>query len=291
MTVKRFATLGWVLLVMLTLLGAGPASNPEALVRQGNAAFDRQDYPAAVDRYTRAEDRIVDPGLVAFNKATALYRLGAATEEAARRTGLYREAELHYRRALEDAAGQRRLGALYGLGTSLVQQGTGRGAAPLQEAVRCFEECLKQPDLNDQFAGDVRHNLELAKLLWLQAKNTRGSPDANPPDGGDDLPKKDPTRPESFQPGGDDAGGATPNAKGDKVRVQAEPGKTPIPTDQQPAPGTGNLPPVPDRDELVPMAPEDATAHLDRAAAKVLSERRQHQQRSARPPASSVKDW
>jgi tetratricopeptide (TPR) repeat protein len=291
MNAQRFATLGGMLVAVLALAGAGPATDPEALVRQGNAAFDRQDYAAAVDRYTRAEDRIADPGLVAFNKATAFYRLGAVTEEAARRTGLYREAELHYRRALEDAAGPRRLGALYGLGTSLVQQGTGRGAAPLLEAVRCFQECLKRPDLDPPFAEDVRHNLELAKLLWLQAKNTRGNPDANPPEGADDLPKKDPTRPESFQPGGEDPGGATPNAKGDKVRVQAEPGKTPIPTDQQPAPGTGNLPPVPDRDELVPMAPEDATAHLERAAAKVLRERRAHQQLAARPPASSVKDW
>jgi tetratricopeptide (TPR) repeat protein len=291
MNARRVTSLGWMLVVVLALVAAGPAADPEALVRQGNAAFARQDYAAAIDLYTRAEDRIIDPGLVAFNKATALYRQGAATEEAARRLGLYRDAELHYRRALEDAAGQRRLGALYGLGTSLVQQGTGRGAAPLQEAVRCFEECLKQPDLDASFADDVRHNLELAKLLWLQAKNNRSSPDANPPDGSDDSPKKDPTRPESLQPGGDDPGGASPSAKGDKVRVQAEPGKTPIPTDQQPAPGTGNLPPVPDRDELVPMAPEDAAAHLERAAAKVLRERREHQQRSARPPASSVKDW
>jgi tetratricopeptide (TPR) repeat protein len=279
------------LLVVLSLLAAAPGADPEALVRQGNAAFARQDYSAAVELYTKAEDRIVDPGLVAFNKATSLFHLAAATEEAPRRNGLFREAELHYRRALEDASEQRRWKALYGLGTSLVQQGIGRGAAPLQEAVRCLEECLKQPEMDPPFADDARHNLELAKLLWLQAKNTRGNSDTNPPNGGEDAPKKDPTRPESFQTGGDEAGGATPNARGDKVRVQAEPGKTPIPTDQQPAPGTGNLPPVPDRDELVPMAPEDAKAHLEQAAAKVLRERREHQQRSARPPASSVKDW
>jgi tetratricopeptide (TPR) repeat protein len=290
MNARRFVFSAGILFAVL-LLGAAPASDPEALVRLGNTAFARQDYAAAVDLYTRAEDRIVDPGLVAYNKATALFHLGAATEDAPRRTGLYREAELNYRRALEDAEGERRLGALYGLGTSLVQQGPGRGQAPLQEAVRCFEECLKQPDLPSAFADDVRHNLELAKLLWLQAKNTRGNPDANPPDGSDDPPRKDPPRPDSLQPGGEDPGGASPNARGDKVRVQAEPGKTPIPTDQQPAPGTGNLPPVPDRDELVPMAPEDATAHLDRAAAKVLRERREHQQQSARPPASKVKDW
>jgi tetratricopeptide (TPR) repeat protein len=290
MNARRIVAVGWIGLA-LVLVAAAPSADPLALVGQGNAAFARQDYPAAVELYTKAEDRILDPGLVAYNKATALFHLGAATEEVARRAGLYREAELHYRRALEDAPPPRRLRALYGLGTSLVEQGIGRGAPPLREAVRCFEECLKEPDLEEGFAADVRHNLELAKLLWLQAKNSRTNSDANPPDGGDDSPKKDPTRPENYQPGGDEAGGATPNAKGDKVRVQAEPGKTPIPTDQQPAPGTGNLPPVPDRDELVPMAPEDATAHLERAAAKVLRERHEHQQRSARPPATSVKDW
>src|SRR5262249_1686894 len=120
MNAKRFAPLGWMVIAVLALLGAGPAADPEGLVRQGNAAFARRDSAAALDRYTRAEDRIVDPGLVAFNKATAFFRVGAATEEPARRAGLYREAELHYRRALEDAAGQRQLGALYGLGTSLV---------------------------------------------------------------------------------------------------------------------------------------------------------------------------
>src|SRR5262249_29528146 len=154
MNAGRIVLLGWVPVAFV--LAAAPAADPEALVRQGNAAFARQDYAAAVDLYRKAEDRILDPGLVAFNQATALFHLGATTEEAARRAGVYREAALHYRRALEDAPSSRRLRALYGLGTSLVEQGTGRGAAPLREAVRCFEECLKAPDLDEEFAADVR---------------------------------------------------------------------------------------------------------------------------------------
>jgi hypothetical protein len=73
--------------------------------------------------------------------------------------------------------------------------------------------------------------------------------------------------------------------------VQINPGDTPIQTDQRSAPGKGNLPPVPDEDKLVPLAPEDASAHLRRALDRVLKERREHQQRSARTPAGSVKDW
>src|SRR5262249_36018685 len=161
---------------VLVLLAAAPPPDPEELVRQGNAAFAREDYAAAVDYYSRAEDGTLDPGLVAYNKAAALYRLAGQPDNAARRGSLYREAELQYRCTLEGAAGARRAGALYGLGNSLLQQGLRRGPAVLQDAVRCYEECLREPELAPELADDARHNLELARLLWLQARENPSKP-------------------------------------------------------------------------------------------------------------------
>lgn len=66
-------------------------------MRLGNAAFGQKDYDAAVNFFEAAEARTADPGLVAFNKAAALYRLGR-----------YAEAERHYRMCLEDAEGPRK---------------------------------------------------------------------------------------------------------------------------------------------------------------------------------------
>ena len=62
-------------------------------------------------------------------------------------------------------------------------------------------------------------------------------------------------------------------------------------TDQPRAPGEGNLPAVPDRDEMVPLPPEDAAAHLQQAAGRVLREQREHRTRSLKGPVPGVKDW
>ncbi len=274
----------------LLLVAAAAAPGPLELVRQGNTAFDRADYTAAVDLYGAAEDRIADPGLVAFNEATALYRLAGLPENAGRRASLYREAELHYRRCLEDATGPRRAAALYGLGNSLLLESAGRDPEPLQAAVHAYQECLGQDGLAPPMADDARHNLELAKLLWLQAKAAKKDQHEDDPDEDHRPPKPPPGREDDSQPGSAQQMAGTPSPSGDKARAEGQPGQEPIKTDEQ-SPGAGNLPPVPDKDELVPMPPEDAAAHLERATAEVLRERREHQHMTARAPSAGVKDW
>jgi Ca-activated chloride channel family protein len=277
------------LALLAVVLLAAASHNPENLVRQGNAAFAREDYSAAMDQYTAAEDRITDPGLVAFNKATALYRLAGQLESTPRRPGLYREAELHFRRCLEDADGVRRAEALYGLGNSLLQQTPTRGAEACKEAVRAYEECLRQDDLDPGLAADARHNLELAKLLW-QAAKTRKKDSSSEDDDSNDPQKQHPNRPDPGPNGGAEQQYGNPGPDGQRVRAQVQPGEQPIKTDES-SPAEGNLPPVPDQGDLVAMAPEDAAAHLEKAAAQVLRERRQHQHLAARLPVGSVKDW
>jgi Ca-activated chloride channel family protein len=275
----------------LVLMAAASAGTPEDLVRQGNASYQRDDFGGAVEKYAAAEDRITDPGLVAFNEAAALYRQAGQLESTPRRTGLYREAELHYRRCLEDAQGPRRAEALYGLGNSLLQQAATRGAEACQEAARAYDLCLAVEGTAPDLAADARHNLELAKLLGLQAKNHKKERNSEQED--DDA---DPSRPRPNRPDRGDGGPAelqtgTPGAAGERVRAQLQPGQQPIKTDEPRPPGEGNLPPVEDRDQLVPMAPEDAAGHLERAVARVLRERREHQHLTARPPSANVKDW
>src|SRR6516164_1882882 len=108
---RRTPRAWWLPFLALALVSAAPPEEADRLVRLGNEAFDREDYAAAMVYYTQAEDHITDPGLVAFNKGAALYRLGR-----------FREAELHYLRCREDAAGERRARLLYDLANAILQQ-------------------------------------------------------------------------------------------------------------------------------------------------------------------------
>ena len=51
-----------------------------------------------------------------------------------------------------------------------------------------------------------------------------------------------------------------------------------------------NLPPVPDSDQVVPLAPEDAAAHLRLATTRILDEQ-QKQQHALGRPTRNVLDW
>src|SRR5215470_16578264 len=94
---KRLRLLGLGVLA-LTLSGAAPDNAAvETLLRRGNAAFEAGKYAVAADLYDKAEVRATDPGQVAYNRATALYRLALAEEDAAQRGKLLRAAELDYR--------------------------------------------------------------------------------------------------------------------------------------------------------------------------------------------------
>jgi tetratricopeptide (TPR) repeat protein len=250
------------LLVAIPLLVSG--SLAEDSLRRGNAAYERGDYDRAAAAYVEAEARTTDPGLAAFNKAAALYQRGH-----------FRDAELSYRCSLEDAAGPRRTFALYGLGSALVQQGRERGREVLHEAIRCYEECLRQPDVSAELADDARHDIELAKLLaQLVPPKSNDKPNSRSDDE-EDKPKPPPERRQSPDPGMEPFGQGKADARAEKQRVGREQAKDAEKSDEGTA-GAGTLPPVPDREELAPMSRDDAQEHLKRAAARVLSEQRAH---------------
>jgi tetratricopeptide (TPR) repeat protein len=261
----------------LAVVSAAPQAHTEDVVRRGNAAFGREEYEAALKLYEQAEEHITDPGQLAFNEGAALYRAGR-----------FREAELHYRRALDGATGVRRARAAYDLGTCLLQQAANQDVKGLEAAITCFDACATDPHADGALRESAQHNLELARLLWHEArKAAKDAPSAK--DEGGDASMGD--RNQQDGPGGDpNMQAVKPDARGQiGVQQRADGSQQPIETTQQ-TPGKGNLPTLPDRDELVPLAPEDTAAYLQQAAARILRERREYRQ-SAVPAARNVKDW
>jgi tetratricopeptide (TPR) repeat protein len=268
----------WPIALSLTLLSAGAARQPEALIRQGNAAFEQGAYENALKLYEAAEERATDPGFVAFNEGAALYRAGR-----------YQEAELHFRRALEGASGPRYVHAQYNRGNCLLRQAAGSDITAITEAMRCYEACLVHAAADGELKSWAAHNLELARLLWQQARKTSEESPPKQPESGDNAPsgdnrdKQGPRNP---------LGDAEPGSNG-KVGTSGHPeqvgAKNAIETSEQ-TPGKGNLRPLLDRDELTPLTPEETAAHLEQAARRIVREQREYRQ-SAVSPAPSVKDW
>jgi tetratricopeptide (TPR) repeat protein len=266
------------LILALPILIGG--TQPADALRRGNIAYERGDYESAVRAYSQAESTITDPGLAAFNKATALYQRGK-----------YRDAEQAFRCALEDAVGPRRTFALYGLGSALVQQGRERGAEVLREAVRCYEACIQRDDISADLADDACHNIELAKMLLATiSPKSSDKPDTRPDDK-EEKPK--PPQPRTTPESGEEpVGKGKADSRGEKQRVRKDQAKDAQQTDEG-APGAGReLPPVPDQEDMAPMSPEDAQEHLKRAAARVMSEQRVHQKlKRARGSNENGLDW
>jgi tetratricopeptide (TPR) repeat protein len=263
------------------LIAATPPVDPEGCVRQANAAFERGEFDLALKLYGQAEERITNPGLVAFNKAAALYR-----------TGEFRDAEVHYRRSLEEATGARRATMLFDLGNCLLMQSKGADAKLLRQAVDCYALCLREPETPEPLRADARYNLELAKQLWVKARQARPNKEQGPDDPDEKKNKPEPKTPDEKTPGGvEPTPGQKPEPGTKAEPVDKNDPRQPIPVDAMQAPGSGNLPPVPDKDELTKMLPEDAARHLKRATERVLNERTKHRKDMAAKPSKVIDDW
>jgi tetratricopeptide (TPR) repeat protein len=262
----------------IALLAANPRSGPLEFVHRGNEAFAGGDFAAAVDLYTAAEDTISDPGLVAFNKGAAFYHLGQ-----------YREAELHYRRCLENPEGSRLARLLYSLANCLVQQAPNDEPDRLREAISLYRRCLQEEGADPTLLADARHNLELAQLLLLRTKSNKEGSNREQPQGSDESPlynqsdgAKGPASLNGRNRGGRRGQGLDARAGTDGMVAR---------DDQLHSPGTGNLPPIPDEDNLATLSPEDAAEHLRQQALRIERERKDHQLRNVPLGFPSWKDW
>jgi tetratricopeptide (TPR) repeat protein len=274
----------------LLLVGAAPDEDSEELVRQGNAAYARgertsnaeaakKEFEAALEFYNQAELRTTDPGLVAFNKAAALYRLGR-----------YREAGACYRCSHEDgtASPERRLRALYDCGTSLLQSDGGTNVKDLEVAVRFLRDCRRHttdPDLRER-AG---HNLELARLLLLKAKSDPNNPGSKP-NQEDEKPKTNQDEQPQGPEGNPEPQPAKGEGKGDPLPHDPTKGEQKAVETREPSPGKGKLGPLRDTDQLDPLDPRATETHLEQAARRIRANQREQRHAGARI-LPNVKDW
>jgi Ca-activated chloride channel family protein len=276
LTVKPVATAAAVAMTALMLLGAAPLPADDAL-RQGNDAIQRKDYESALRHYEQAEVDASDPGLVAFNKGAALFRLGRL-----------REAELCYLRCLQDRAipAERRRKALYDLGVALLQRGADmRDSDALRRAVEAFELFSQEANADQKLQDDAEYNLELARLLWRKVRTEKRSDDKQDNEG-DGNKGKSPNK--------------TPNQSGEDGGADKDPGTGPLDkaqagdrkigdTDRK-MPGAGNVQALPDRDQLQSMDANDALERLAREIRRI--ERQQAEAMgSTRDSTGNVKDW
>lgn len=279
-----------VLLLLLPLLAALVAAAPRAdlsvddLVRAGNAAAAAGDFETAEEWYTAAEERTADPGLVAFNKANALFHRER-----------FDAAERHYTRALDDADSPpaRRANALYNRGVCLLKQG---GLNKLRAAIDSFDRCLALSPADAGLVADAKHNLELAKLLWVEAR-ARDQKKPLPNDPPPDLPpepKQDRPPPQQFDPFGQNdplTSDHGPRAGGTPEAIRGGPnGGNPRQTDEKTA-GKGNAPVLSREDKLPDLTPDQVRSYLEALAVRVAKERRATADATAPPERPSVKDW
>ena len=266
----------------LLSLAPGPVADPLRYVREGNTAYQRGELTTAAKLYTVAADSTDDPGLIAFNLAAVL-----AAE------GEWRMAEQEYLRCLADreCPGERRNFAEYNRGVCLLKRG---GKATIfRVAINCFESVLDSNPGDPAFLADVRYNLELAKLLWQQARLREAKPPA-----ANDLPPEeerqlDPPRlppPELNDPNGSEGGPNRSTANMTPATNGTNAAGTPNATDQKTA-GAGTLAPLPDQDQLVKRSPEDTRTYLVKAQARLDAERRANAEMLAGPERKGVRDW
>jgi Ca-activated chloride channel family protein len=264
------------------LVSAAPLLDVEDLIQNGNNAFARQEYEEALKFYEQAEERATDPGLVAFNKGAALYRLKR-----------YREAELSYLRALEDRAAPstRQARALFDLGTSLLQTDPVRDAVDaLERAMDCFDRCRRHPSADAALKADAIHNLELARLLYNQAKQEAAQNKKPPP------PDHDKTQANDKHKGPDKTADKSLK-KGDGTTKDGD-GKNGTAVEGDPTKGDASdkklasslLDSLPNESKRVPISRDDVERLLAEQVRRIDRARRAH--RNPPPVAGAgVKDW
>jgi hypothetical protein len=288
---RHIRTIRWGLLGMVVaLVAAAPQSGVDDLIREANAAVAGKDFAAAVALYRKAEERALDPGLVAYNKGVALYQQAVAAEASSEKEQSFRQAELAFRCGTEGAEGTRLLHARLGLAGSLVQ-GRTQELAAIREAVGLYRACLQSDRLEAAAAEDVRHNLEIAKFqLWrLQARPNKPEKPKNNGEG-DKPPPPDPKKPDPKDPMGGDPmqGNRKPTPTENPGEVKKD-GKDPQPTEKTVG-GVGNLKTIYDPTQVPPLTAGEADSALDEAF-KAIRDRQRNRLRATRFPAGTVKDW
>ncbi|WP_149113554.1 hypothetical protein [Limnoglobus roseus] len=272
-----------VLFALSTTAVPPPEARPDEALRAANGAARQGNFSLADTLLDQSAERSRDPGLIAFNRAMICFEIGD-----------YREAEMNYVRCLDDRAipEERRIQAVYNRGVCLLHRG--EDAKLLRVAIGCFEQCLDSPATAGTLMQDVRHNLELAKLLWGQARAKQKEPPTP-----NESYEPEPPRAKPIETTPDDIGteqNANQQANRDPAGTQMNPsprtGSTPNATAAQQTPGAGTMPVVSgDAAEVQKLSPEDTTLLLDKTDARLRQARQKNEQMRAGPERPNVRDW
>ena len=283
-------------LLCLGVLALGLRASPdnaavEDPLRRGNAAFEAGNYSTAADLYDKAEvarDR-PGPGGLQPGHSPLSPRPGRGGHNPAPQAAADGRTGLPLQRGRRGRAAPSR--ALFGLANCLLQ-GRGDEVAATRAAIRYYRGLLSGGHLEASLTDDARHNLELAKLLWLKA---RAKKDASPEKDRNENQPND----SSQQQQGDDRErmqgadpGTDPMAHGaGRQQIQSGDGQDATPT-QRPTPGAGgDLPPTEDDGKPTQLTPEETRENLANAIEAINRDRRTQRLRSRRPVAGPVKDW
>lgn len=264
-------------LLATTGLLAIAAHPTHRFVHRGNEELAANRAEQALIWYDKAVERTPDPGQVSFNQGVALATLGR-----------YREAELHFRRSLSDVEGDRRIRALYNIGTCLIRRGVGRERQALQDAITALEQSLSLASGDDAMRNDIEQNLKIARDLLGQA----------PPESKSTASEREnsqgPTQPDTKtapSSPSDAASDASPKGLAKLSKAGVSKGKNGRETNQPPPPGKGNLPTLPDNEVVEPIAPEDLAVYLERANERITADRKNQLKSRLPTKPPSYPDW
>ena len=149
------------------------SQSARSLVRQGNEAYQKEEYSNALESYEKAAEQAPDSPRIWFNRGSALYKEGQYDKA----MGAFEQAALSSDDAMIEALSK------FSQGNTSFRKGVARqetdprqALASVETGVRLYQDALKvNPGLHD-----ARHNIEVARRtierLMEQLKNQPPSP-------------------------------------------------------------------------------------------------------------------
>jgi hypothetical protein len=257
----------------------------EQWLQQGWQWAQAGDDAAARVAFDQALAHSGDPGKIAFARGCFEYQ-----------RGYYRQAELWFARAAADQASPAvRVGrAWYNIGICQLQRGG--EAAVYHSAIVHLRRAVHSGGLEGVWLAQARRHLELAKLLWDEARR-REDPrhsSARPPTS-DEEPTTD-RPPSTTVAGRDDTAPSQASALSNSAPPLAPPlppsasAQAPPPT-AVPVAGAGQLEALRDTATVQKLTPEDTRAYLLQTAERLQRERRELLRSLYGPERPDVRDW
>lgn len=235
-----------------------------------------------------------DPGLIAFELGVLQFQKKQ-----------FRAAELNFIRALADSECplERRIAAKYNRGCCLLHRE--KLSRLYAAAIRCFEEVLAEEKSDQPLRADSVFNLELAKLLYVQAmlseKQKANMPQMDQSDIDPIVQARQFERDQQFaqeetddQASGIKGGNLNQKQNASAIPKNQEKGNLKRDTaksTQQKSAGAGTMPILPDDEKITPRSSEDVRRFLSLAQARLEKERRSNNELLSGPEKKGVRDW